>query len=127
MKTVVTPEVVAIATDSVTGWSESDALEASLEARLEAHRYETTEDRVLARYEDVPALLPSYDELRAMGLDMARFVDCLDRGLNAKNFGILLAGGMNVGAFNAYMEKAMNIAIFNDGMAASVRHIADAQ
>ncbi len=73
-------QMVGSETQTDTGWTESDMREAAAEARLEAHRYVDETDRILARYEDVPALFPSADELKALGItNLDKLADALDK------------------------------------------------
>lgn len=74
-------------TDVETGWTESDARDAAVEAVIESHRYADEADRVLARYEDVETLMPSYDELKGMGVNVVALAKALQNGLDAAGFG----------------------------------------
>lgn len=100
------------------GWTESDAREAAIEARLEQHRYASDEDRILARYEDVPALFPSYEELQALGItNLDQLADALDNGLSATLFGTVLGQGLDAEMFNLSLAAGIdNIPQFNEGM-----------
>lgn len=110
-------------TDS-TGWTLSDAAEASLEARIESHRYADETDRILSRIpgEDVETLFPSYEALVALGVDVSRLADALDNGLDAKLFGTVLEQGLEVEGFNQTLEAGIDIPSFNAGMEHLVEH-----
>ena len=99
-----------------TGWSESDAIEAALEARIEQHRYADETDRVLARHEEVDTLFPSFEELKALGINVEKFADALDNGLDAKLFGVVLEQGLGIEGFNQTLEAGIDISTFNAGM-----------
>jgi len=101
-----------------TGWTESDMRDAATEARLEAHRYADETDRILARYEDVDALFPSYEELKALGItNLDKLADALDNGLSADLFGKVLGQGLDVEMFDRSLAAGIdNIPQFNDGM-----------
>jgi hypothetical protein len=99
-----------------TGWTLSDAIEASLEARIESHRYVDETDRILSRFEDVETLFPSYGALVSMGVDVSRLADALDNGLDARLFGTVLEQGLEIEGFNQTLEAGIDIPTFNAGM-----------
>jgi hypothetical protein len=99
-----------------TGWSIADALDEALSTRLDAHRYGTLADRVLARYEDVDARFPGSEELKAMGVDIVRLADALDAGLDADLFGKVLGQGLDIDGLNATLENGIDIPSFNEGL-----------
>ncbi|HEY9870887.1 MAG TPA: hypothetical protein V6D08_17105 [Candidatus Obscuribacterales bacterium] len=101
-----------------TGWTLSDAVEASLEARIESHRYADETDRILSRIpgEDVETLFPSYEALVKMGVEVTRLADALDNGLDAKLFGAVLEQGLEIEGFNQTLEAGIDIPTFNAGM-----------
>jgi hypothetical protein len=119
MKTVINDGTVGVNNAEMiaqTGWSLADALDESISARLEAHRYGSDVDRILARHEDVDALFPDADELRTLGLDVVRLADALDAGLDAELFGKVLGQGLQIDGFNAALEDGINIPTYNEGM-----------
>ena len=111
-------QMVGSETQTDSGWTESDMREAATEARLEAHRYLDETDRILARYENVPALFPFLEELQALGItNLDQLADALDNGLSATLFGKVLGQGLDAEMFNLSLAAGIdNIPQFNEGM-----------
>ena len=102
------------------------AIEAALESRIEAHRYlvdDECDDRVLARYEEVDTLFPSFEVLELLGVNVAKLADALDNGLDARLFGLVLENGLDIEGFNQTLESGIDIPTFNSGM----EHLVDQQ
>lgn len=76
------------------GWTVSDACEMRDEAVIEHHRYADDIDRAAAIFEDVPSLLPSYDELKGLGVRVAALAAALAAGFSAAEAGRLLDSGV---------------------------------
>jgi hypothetical protein len=127
MKTVINDGTVGVNHAELigdTGWSIADAIDESISARLEAFRFGSTGDRVLARYEDVPARFPDADVLKTMGVNTSGLADALEAGLDVDLFGKVLTQGLDIDGFNATLESGINIPTFNEGMEHLVEHYA---
>ncbi len=88
--------------------SRADA-EMAAEAVIDSLRFgkRSLVDRVLARYEtvpEVPALLPSSDEMAANGGDIVAIAVALNFGLNITSFGEAIDNGLNLGTFSQALK-----------------------
>src|SRR5207253_2780154 len=108
-----------------TGWSLADAIDESISARIDAHRYGSLGARILARYDEVTPLMPSSDELKEMGVNVGLLAAVLDAGLDAELFGKVVNNGLDIEAFNVSLESGLDIALYNEGMAHLVEHNAE--
>jgi hypothetical protein len=101
----------------IAGFPASVALAMAAEAIIDNHRYVDDTDRVLARYEDVPALFPSCEELQHMGVNVIALADALEGGLNAQAFGLVLSNGLDIEGLNQALTAGIDIPTFNEGLA----------
>lgn len=100
-------------------------LEMWAESIIEMHRFSCDEDRILARWDedDVDALMPSSDDLAAIGFDIVGLAKALEAGLSAEMFGKAYPL-LDVAEFNIALVSrgaGLDIALFNEGM----EHLAD--
>lgn len=100
----------------VKGWTMKAALAAAIESRIEAHRYEDETDQVLARYEEVDTLFPSFEVLELLGVDVTKLADALDAGLDARLFGLVVDNGLVIESFNQALAEGIDIPSYNSGM-----------
>jgi hypothetical protein len=90
-----------------------DVLEMAAESTIDHARFTSTPDRILARYEDVPALFPSADELTAKGADIVDIGNALDAGLDPVAFGKAIELGLDLRAFcAAYLCGGLHVEHF---------------
>ncbi len=77
--------------------------EQAAEAVIDAHRFGTPRrnlvSRILSQYEDVPAVLPTHEEMTQMGGDIIAIAAALEAGLSVKAFGKAIQDGLNLGLF----------------------------
>ena len=92
------------------------------EAVIESHRYRSVNDRMLSRYEAVPAVLPSADDLADMGGDIIAIAHALDSGLSASAFGTAIENGLGLRAFCRAVKAGLDVHAFsaavNNGLSA---------
>jgi len=86
------------------------------EAVIDRFRFADDTDRILSRYEEVDTIMPSFDELVAIGVDVVRLADALEAGLNAETFGRLVESQLDIESFNATLAAGISIPTFNEGM-----------
>jgi hypothetical protein len=97
------------------GWTIADMLSMSAEATIDRYRFASLSDRVLSRHEDVPALMPSADELSFMGVDIVGLARALEAGLNPELFGQVV-GMLDIASFNEELAAGLNVSLYNEGM-----------
>ena len=116
MSTIITND--SIINDTAAGAIQVEPwmVEMAAESVIDHHRFESNADRILARYEDdVPALMPSADELSEMGIDVVGLAKALTAGLNARHFGIALAADMLViDSLNSELAAGIDVAVYNE-------------
>lgn len=99
-------------------------LEMWADATIEMHRFGSDADRVLARWEgDADALMPSADDLDAIGFDVVGLARALEAGLNAELFGKAYRL-LDIDEFNRALiahGAGLDISLYNEGM----DHLAD--
>lgn len=100
-------------------------LEMWAESIIEMHRFSCDADRILARWdeEDVDALMPSSDDLAAIGIDIVGLAKALEAGLDAELFGKAYRL-FDIAEFNRALVlhgAGLDITLYNEGMA----HLAD--
>ena len=97
------------------GWTEA----AVAEVVIDSHRFASHEDRVLALWDGEGAsetVMPSCQELVALGVDVVALAEALQNGLDPAGFGQVLGNGLDIPAFNLEIGGVRNIAELNEGM-----------
>jgi hypothetical protein len=84
--------------------SSRDLLEMVAETIIDKARFGSRTDSILARYEDVPTLFPSADELTEKGADIVHIGNALEAGLDPVAFGKAIELGLDLKAFSAAFE-----------------------
>ena len=102
--TIVDPAIVAL-------WAEGV---------VEHHRFESAEDRILARYEDTDTVMPSADDLEHIGFDLVGLATALEAGLDPALFGKAYPL-VDVAEFNLALAAGLDISLYNEGL----DHLAD--
>jgi hypothetical protein len=85
----------------------------SAEAFLESKRFLSRTDRILAKHEEVPALFPSPEELKARGGNIVVIAKALQNGLTVSAFVKALNEGLDLRAFTQAFNKGMSMRKFS--------------
>ncbi len=86
--------------------TQAEAVEQAAEAIIEGSRYGDRAQQVLARYEQVDSLMPSPDELRGQGFDVAAIARALVLSkLNPVLFGRALDAGLTPEGFRELLDS----------------------
>lgn len=88
------------------------------DAVIDQHRFgagqQGTVERVLARYGEGVAVMPSYDELEESGICGFFVARALEAGLDAELFGQALEDGLDGIAFGVAVSNGLAVVPFND-------------
>ncbi len=90
------------------------------EGIIDHSRFACDEDRFLARYEETDTLMPSADDLAALGFDLVALATALEAGLDPALFGKAYPL-VDVAEFNLAAAAGLDIDIYNEGL----DHLAD--
>ncbi len=96
-------------------------LEQWADSVIEAHRFGSSVDRVLARWdeEDVDAVMPSSDDLASFGFDIVGLAKALEAGLDPVLFGKAYRL-LDLDEFNQVLVAhgaGLDITLYNEGLA----------
>ena len=98
----------------------ADILEMWADGVIDHHRFASDEDRILSRFEDTDTVMPSADDLSAIGFDVVGLATALEAGLNPELFGKAYRL-VDVTEFNIALAAGLDIALYNEGL----DHLAD--
>jgi hypothetical protein len=85
-------------------------------AILDGIRFRSHADAVLARYEDVDAILPSDEELEKRGADIVVLAEALEAGLRPGALRKAVRRGYNLGALCKALSNGMDVVAFGNAV-----------
>ena len=111
---------IANTTDTAAAAIPADILEMWADGVIDHHRFASDEDRILSRFEDTDTVMPSADDLTAIGFDVVGLAKALEAGLNSELFGKAYPL-VDVAEFNIALSAGLDIPLYNEGL----DHLAD--